>query len=228
MPRLHDLNKRRKITEGVEVGVFLHVVVVGVAVLDRRLEQVNGSLRTVATFCLVFLGERMRGQGIGTGCIVVQSRFLRLFLECGVQLLERLVGSLAQFRCHDDRQVKPGTLGGVGLLELRQISNGLILVTEAGMGEGTGLIDHGGLRGPLQDGVQVVDGFLAIATLEVSICPIEPSFQIIRLCLEGGFRSLQSRGSALLRAGRWGFRSEIEVDQGASLLSEHAGEVRFR
>ena len=48
MPRLHDLNKRRKITDRVEVGVFLHVVVVGVAVLDRRLEQVDGSLRTVA------------------------------------------------------------------------------------------------------------------------------------------------------------------------------------
>ena len=160
MPCLHDVGKRRELPKRIEVGVLLHVVVVGVAVLDRRLEQVDGSLRTVTTFCRVFLGERLRGQGVGTGCIVVQSSVLRLFLECGVQLLERLVGSLAQFRCHEDRQVEPGTLGGVALLELRQISQGLILVTEAGMGEGTGLIGHGGLRGLLYDGVEVVDCFL--------------------------------------------------------------------
>ena len=38
---------------------------------------------------------------------------------------------------------KAGALGGVCLLELRQISDGLILVTEPGMGDGTGLIGHG-------------------------------------------------------------------------------------
>ena len=139
VPCLHDLGKRREFPQGIEVGVFLHVVVVGVAVLDRRLEQADGSLRTVTTFCRVFLGERLRGQGVGTGCIVVQSSVLRLFLECGVQLLERLVGSLAQFRCHDDRQVEPGTLGGVALLELLQIRPCLVLVTQPGMGDGSGL-----------------------------------------------------------------------------------------
>ena len=44
MPCLHDLSKRRKITDGVEVGVLLHVFVVGVAVLDRLAEQAEGSL----------------------------------------------------------------------------------------------------------------------------------------------------------------------------------------
>ena len=140
MPRLHDLGKRRDFSQGVEVGVLLHVFVVGVAVLDRRAEQADGSLRTVTTFCRVFLGERLRGQGVGTGCIVVQSSVLRLFLECCVQPLERLVGSLAQFRRHDDRQVELGTLGGVSLLELRQIRQGLLLVTQPGMGDGTVLI----------------------------------------------------------------------------------------
>ena len=44
VPCLHDVGKRRKITERVEVGVLLHVVVIGVAVLDRRAEQAEGSL----------------------------------------------------------------------------------------------------------------------------------------------------------------------------------------
>ena len=39
---------------------------------------------------------------------------------------------------------------------------------------------------------------------------------------------MQSRGGTLLGAGRRRCRSEIKVDQGASLLSDHAGEVRFR
>ena len=39
---------------------------------------------------------------------------------------------------------------------------------------------------------------------------------------------MQSRGGTLLGAGRRRCRSEIEVDQGARLLSDHAGEVRFR
>ena len=58
MPCLHDLGKRREFSERVEVGVLLHVVVVGVAVLDRRAEQADGSLRTVTTFRLVLPGER--------------------------------------------------------------------------------------------------------------------------------------------------------------------------
>ena len=36
VPRLHDVGERREFPEGVEVGVLLHVLVVGVAVLDRR------------------------------------------------------------------------------------------------------------------------------------------------------------------------------------------------
>ena len=52
----------------------------------------------------------------------MQSGILGLFLECGFQPLERLVGSLAQFRRHDDRQVELLALGGVSLLELLQIS----------------------------------------------------------------------------------------------------------
>ena len=96
------------------------------------------------------------------------------------------------------------------------------------MGDGTVLIGHGGLRGLLDHGIEVVDCFLVLAKLEVSRRPSEPSVEIIRLRLEGGFRHLQSRGGTILRAGRRRCRSEIKVDQGASLLSEHAGEVRFR
>src|SRR5208337_3333198 len=142
--------------------------------------------------------------------------------------LQRLVGSLKQFRRHDNRQVELGTLGGVALLELRQISQRLILVTEAAMGEGTGPIGHGGLRGLLYDGVEVVDRFLVLAKLEVSIRPTELSVEVIRLRLEGGFRHLQSRSGTLLGAGRRRCRSEIKVDQGASLPSDDTGEVRFR
>ena len=61
------------------------------------------------TLRLVLPGNSLRCQGVGTGGIVVQSGILGLFLECGFQLLERLVGSLAQFRRHDDRQVEPGS-----------------------------------------------------------------------------------------------------------------------
>ena len=59
VPRFHDLGERRKITDGVEVGVFLHVVEVGEAVLDHRLEQVDGSLRTVTTLRRDFPGQRL-------------------------------------------------------------------------------------------------------------------------------------------------------------------------
>ena len=44
MPCLHDVGKRREFSQGVEVGVLLHVLVIGVAVLDRLAEQAEGSL----------------------------------------------------------------------------------------------------------------------------------------------------------------------------------------
>ena len=44
MPCLHDLGKRREFSQRVEVGVLLHVPVIGVAVLDRLAEQAEGSL----------------------------------------------------------------------------------------------------------------------------------------------------------------------------------------
>ena len=84
------------------------------------------------------------------------------------------------------------------------------------------------MRGLLDHGIEVVDRLLVLAKLEVSRRPSEPSVEIVRLRLEGGFRRLQSRGGTSLVLGRRWCRSEIEVDQGARLLSDHAGEVRFR
>ena len=98
----------------------------------------------------------------------------------------------------------------------------------AGRGRWHGTDKPRRLRGLLDDGIEVVDRFLVLAKLEVSRRPSEPSVEIIRVRLEGGFRRLQSRGGTLPRAGRRRCRSEIEVDQGARLLSDHAGEVRFR
>ena len=109
-----------------------------------------------------------------------------------------------------------------------QIRLCLLLVTQPGVGDGTVLIGDGDLRCLLDQDVEVVDRFLALAKLEVSGRPTEPSVEIIRLRLEGGLRRLQNRGGTLLRAGRRRCRSEIKVDQGARLLSDHAGEVRFR
>ena len=84
------------------------------------------------------------------------------------------------------------------------------------------------MRCLLDHDIEVVDRFLVLSQLEVSGRPSEPGVEIIRLRLEGGFRRLQSGSGTLLRAGRRRCRSEIKVDQGASLLSDHAGEVRFR
>ena len=86
MPRLHDLGKRRKFPDRVEVGVLLHVLVIGVAVLDRLAEQAEGSLRQRLAPRLVLPGNSLRCQGVGTGGIVVQAGILGLFLEGGFQL----------------------------------------------------------------------------------------------------------------------------------------------
>jgi hypothetical protein len=40
----HDLDERRKITDWVEIGILLHVLVISVAVFDRLAEQAEGSL----------------------------------------------------------------------------------------------------------------------------------------------------------------------------------------
>ncbi len=106
MRRLHDLGERREVSDGIEVGVLLHVTVIGVAVLDRLAEQAEGSLRQRLTPRLVHPGNRLRCQGVGTGGIVVQTGILGLALEGRFEPLQRLVGSLTQFRGHDDRQVE--------------------------------------------------------------------------------------------------------------------------
>ena len=59
----------------------------------------------------------------------------------------------------------------VFLLELLQIGPGLVLVTQPGVGDGTVLIGDGDLRGLLDHDVEVVDRFLVLAKLEVSISP---------------------------------------------------------
>ena len=140
MPCLHDLGKRREFPQRVEVGVLLHVPVIGVAVLDRLAEQAEGSLRQRLTPRLVLPGNSLRCQGVGTGGIVVQIGILGLVLEGRFEPLERLVGSLTQFRRHDDRQVELLALGGVSFLELLQIGPRLVLVTQPGVGDGTVLI----------------------------------------------------------------------------------------
>ena len=55
-----------------------------------------------------------------------------------------------------------------------------------GEGDGTKLISDGDQRCLLDQDVEVVDGFLVLAKLEVSGRPTEPSVEIIRLRLEGG------------------------------------------
>ena len=141
---------------------------------------------------LVLPGKSLRCQGVGTGGIVVQIRILGLLLECRFQGLQRLVGSLTQFRRHDDRQVELLALGGVSLLEPLQIRPRLVLVTQPGVGDGTELIGDGELRCLLDHDIEVVDRFLVLSQLEVSGRPSEPGVEIIRFRLEGGFRRLQS------------------------------------
>ena len=98
----------------------------------------------------------------------MQVGILGLFLEGRFERLQRLIGSLTQFRCHDDRQGELLALGGVSLLVPLQIRPRLVLVTQPGVGDGTGLIGDGGLRCLLLDhGIEVVDGFLVLTKLEV-------------------------------------------------------------
>ena len=96
-------------------------------------------------------------------------------------------------------------------------------MAQPGVGDGSVLIGDDDLRCLLDHGIEVVDGFLVLAKLEVSRRPSEPGVEIAGLRLEGGFRRLQSRGGTLLRAGRRRCRSEIEVDQGARLLTTTPG-----
>ena len=129
MPRPHDLGKRREFSQRVEVGVLLHVFVVGVADLDRLAEQVDGSFGQCSALRLVLAGNSLRRQGIGTGGIVVQSGIPWLFLERRFQRLQRFVGSITQFRRHDDCQVEFLALAaGVSFLELLQIHPRLVFV----------------------------------------------------------------------------------------------------
>ena len=81
MPCLHDLDERRDLSQRVDVGVLLHVFVVGVAVLDGPAEQRDGSFRKLTPLRLVLPGKSLRCQGTGTGGIVVQHRILGLLLE---------------------------------------------------------------------------------------------------------------------------------------------------
>ena len=95
----------------------------------------------------------------------MQAGILGLFLEGRFEPLERLVGSLTQFRRHDDRQVEFLALAAVSYLELLQIRPRLVLVTQPGVGDGTELISLGLLRGLLDDGIEVVNRLLALAKL---------------------------------------------------------------
>ena len=101
-------------------------------------------------------------------------------------------------------------------------------MTQPGVGDGTVSIGDDSLRGLLDHGIEVVDCFLVLAKLDVGKSPIIPGVEVVRFRFEGDFGCLQSRGGTLLRAGRRRCRSEIEVDQGTSLRSDVAGEVRFR
>ncbi len=90
---------------------------------------------------------------------------LGLVLEGRFEPLQRLFGPLTQFRCHDDRQVEFLALVAIPYLELLQIRPCLVLVTQPGVGDGTVLISLGLLRGLLDDGIEVVNGLLALAKL---------------------------------------------------------------
>src|ERR1017187_803942 len=67
---LHDLAKLREATDGVEVGVLPHVVEIGVAARDCRLEKTDGPIRQRLTLRLVFPAKGLRGQSVGAGGVV--------------------------------------------------------------------------------------------------------------------------------------------------------------
>ena len=91
------------------------------------------------------------------------------------------------------------------------------------------------LRGLLDHGIEVVDRFLALAKLEVSRRPSEPSVEIIRVRLEGGFRRLQGRGSTFLACwaagrprrdrGRSGSQTAERLRQGVPLPKDRLNEA---
>ena len=70
------------------------------------------------TLRLVLPAKSLRCQGVGAGGIVGEIGIPGLVLECGFQLLERLVRPLAQLRGHDDRQIELGARTESALLEL--------------------------------------------------------------------------------------------------------------
>ena len=55
MTGLHDLGERRVVPDRVEVGVLIHLAEIGIVVLDRLLEQAEGSLGKLTTLRLVRL-----------------------------------------------------------------------------------------------------------------------------------------------------------------------------
>ena len=69
---MKDLGECWEFSDRVEVGIFLHVLVLGVAVFDRHAEQADGSLRKLTPLRLVLPGKRLRCKGVGAGGIVVQ------------------------------------------------------------------------------------------------------------------------------------------------------------
>ena len=71
----------------------------------------------------------------------MQAGILGPDLEGRFERLERLVGSLTQFRRHDDRQVELLALGGHTLLELHQVHLRLLLVSQSGVSDGSILIE---------------------------------------------------------------------------------------
>jgi hypothetical protein len=113
----------------------------------------------------------------------------------------------------------------VTLLELFQVGKRLVLVSEPGVGDGSVLIGDSPLRYLLDQEVEVVDRFLALAKLKVSRSPSEPSVEVVRFRVEGRFRPSQSRGGTFLGAG-WRRRIVYtEVDQGGCLFRDQLGKI---
>ena len=198
---LHDLGERRVVPDRVEVGVLVHLPEIGVAVLDRlpsKLRARSASRRPFAWSS----GRRPGGQGEGTGGVIAQVGILGLLLERRFQGLECLVGPLAQFRRHDDRQVELWTLGGVAPSGTSPVRPGRRPSCRAGRGRWPGTDWRGPDCGALLDhGLEVVEGLLILAQPEVRRRPSEPGIEIVGLRLEPSRRS-QGRAWARSSAGR--------------------------
>ena len=96
---------------------------------------------------------------------VVEISIPRLFLQGQFERPCCLVGLLAQFGRHHQRQRELLEVGDGGLLKLRQVGQSPFLVAEPRVGERSKRIRDGGVRCLLYDDVQVVDRLLIFAKL---------------------------------------------------------------